>query len=347
MNFVKEEGSMDLGDTVLDNIFLREYMPQADGNFVKVYLLAYGYAMHKEENKNHGSIAKTLGILESDVHRAWDYWEDQGIIRKVWPGEDQEGPDYRVEFINLKELYIKNVYQTSTSNTKFASLTSPLSDPLIADLLAKGDYFFRRPLSYQEKRDLASWVVDYNMPPQMIEEAIRYTTEVQNKYSIRYLERVVQNWASDGIRSPEALEENQGKYNKDYYRYRKVMAAMGLKNKPLSDQDLKEVNSWFKDLGFSMEMVLEACSRSINTNNPSVAYIRGVLRSWYNKGIFTLEDIEKKDLKPREKVVSSQRPKTGNKFHNFSQSSSDFSPEDLEKMAKKRSQNYGKLKDEP
>ena len=43
MTFYKKENSMDLGDTVIANIFLREYMPQADGNFVKVYLLAYGW----------------------------------------------------------------------------------------------------------------------------------------------------------------------------------------------------------------------------------------------------------------------------------------------------------------
>lgn len=342
MTFYKKEASMDLGDTVISNIFLREYMPQADGNFVKVYLLAYGYALAGVQDKDNASLAKSLQLLESDVHRAWTYWQDQGIVEKI-PREDSQDPlDYDVYFVDLKELYIKNVYIPSGSKPNFQSLTQPMSDPQLADLMAKGEFFLRRAMSYQEKRDLANWVLDYNMPPKMVEEALRYSTEVQNKYDLRYIQRVVQNWSSQGIRSMEALEANVQARNKDYYRYRKVMAAMGLGNKPYSQTDMKEVNSWFNDLGFSEEMVLEACSRSVLTANPNVAYIKGVLTSWYKKGIFTLEDIAKKDLKPSGKAIPSKVKVQGNKFHNFSQSSADFSPQELEDLARKKSRGYGK-----
>ncbi len=346
MSFYRKKQSMDLGDTVIANIFLREYMPQADGDFVKVYLLAYGYASHGVKDKDNASLAKSLQLLESDVHKAWTYWEDQGIVEKI-PREDSDDvTDYDIYFVDLKELYIENVYTAGGKKKQFQSLTEPMSDPQLADLMAKGEFFLRRAMSYQEKRDLANWVIDYNMPPRMIEEALRYSTEVQNKNSMRYIERVVQNWANNGIRSLEELEKNVQAYNKDYYRYRKVMTAMGLKNKPYSQGDLREINSWFNDLGFSEEMVLEACSRSVLTANPSVAYIKGVLTSWYQKGIFTLEDIAKKDLKPSRQVIPSQVKAKGNRFHNFTEKSADFTPEELEELARKKTQGYGKKRGE-
>ena len=100
MNFRREKANnLYLRDTQVENIFLTEYMPGAEGDFVKVYLTALMYA--GDEKMSNSLIAKHLGMAEEDVLRAWNYWESCGVIRKRGLSEDRF--HYTVEFTCLKE----------------------------------------------------------------------------------------------------------------------------------------------------------------------------------------------------------------------------------------------------
>ena len=80
MSFSLESLALDLGETAVENIFISDFMPRANGNFVKVYLLGLRYAKEGLQ-KDHKAIAKALDLLESDVFQAWEYWENQVIIQ--------------------------------------------------------------------------------------------------------------------------------------------------------------------------------------------------------------------------------------------------------------------------
>ena len=109
MSFFLETTDMDLGDTPIENIFINDYMPMANGTYVKVYLLGYKYAYDKDYkiDVNNETIAKHLNIPLEDVLRAWDFWESKGIIEKILIDESK-AINYKVKFLNLKQLYIKN-----------------------------------------------------------------------------------------------------------------------------------------------------------------------------------------------------------------------------------------------
>ena len=71
----------DLGVSLVENIFINHYMPIAPGDFVKVYLLGLKFCSNSNLSSiSNTIIAKTLNILESDVKKAWEYWQAQGII---------------------------------------------------------------------------------------------------------------------------------------------------------------------------------------------------------------------------------------------------------------------------
>src|SRR5690554_2611525 len=108
MQFIKGKTSIDIEDILVENIFLDAFMPSADGNFVKVYLLGYKYACSPDPNAGitNENLARTLGLLPSDVIKAWDYWEDRGIIKKHYSKDDKQ--EFSVEFLSLKQLYIDN-----------------------------------------------------------------------------------------------------------------------------------------------------------------------------------------------------------------------------------------------
>lgn len=99
MSFSLETTDMDLGDTPIENIFINDYMPMANGTYVKVYLLGYKYAYDRDARieVNNSTIAKHLNIPLDDVLRAWDFWESKGIIEKI-PRGNNDGINYKVKF---------------------------------------------------------------------------------------------------------------------------------------------------------------------------------------------------------------------------------------------------------
>lgn len=74
------------GVTVVKNAFIDQYMPQANGEFVKVYLYLLRCA-NTGRDLSLSSIADALEHTDKDIQRALSYWEKQDLIHiKAAPG---------------------------------------------------------------------------------------------------------------------------------------------------------------------------------------------------------------------------------------------------------------------
>lgn len=332
MRFEMEQLEMDFGDTPVENIFLNDYMPQADGNFVKVYLAGYQMAKqasHEGMQMNHRDIASRLNLLLSDVLRAWDYWEAQGIVEKIL---DKEGDSYGVRFLNLKQLYTKHIYSSAKEEKKEGdSFIQSLENPEIANLFSQASYYMRRDIPYQKKMEIAGWIELYNMPPSLIIEAFRYGTEHKGKRSIPYIEGIVRNWADDNVRTLEALEENFRMRDTAYYRYSHLMQLMGIGHKGYIEEDLIRLEGWIHSWGFSMEMLEEAAKRTAGSKNPNWTYMERILTSWRAKGIMKPEDLHKDQKPPKPRAT---RPNIENSR------TARYSSQALDQMARKKMEDY-------
>lgn len=353
MSFYNETTDMDLGITPIDNIFLNDYMPMANGTYVKVYLLGFKYASDKDYKieLTNKSIAKHLDIPLEDVLRAWDFWEEKGIIKK----EKTEDVNYKVLFLNLKQLFIKNNLMNlrkEPQKTKQASKPSPQDlieanqIPIINKMFNNIDYMMRRQTTPLEKQQVLGWIQSYNMNPDVIEKAFSYGVEKKGKRSINYVDGIIKNWYDMGLTNIDVLMEYFKTADAVYYRYERVMKALGLASKGVTEGDLKLINKWFDDYNFTMDLVLKACESSSKVQQVSVKYIDAIMNSWYEKGIKTLEDVKVLDKKREEQVKTGPKQyakKTYShktRFHNFEQRSSNYSAKELEEMAKRKREAY-------
>lgn len=349
MNFNLETTEMDLGDTPIENIFLNDYMPMANGTYVKVYLLGYKYANDRDSNieVDNKTIAKHLQIPLEDVLGAWDFWEEKGIIVKE---DEEEKINYRVKFLNLKQLLIKNNSGIFTKEKEYKKVEVEHKDfieanrmPIINTMFNTVDYILRRTTVPMEKKRILGWISNYNMNPDVIEKAFFYAVERKGIRKINYVEGIIRQWYDEGLTSMEAVNKKFETQDERFYRYNKVMTSLGLGHKGINDGDLKIIDKWFDDYKYSMEVVLKGCERSSNISNVTVKYIDGVISSWHEKGIRTVEDIEtmdKKEKKPSKTPVRKNPSPVKTRFHNFEQKTDKYSEEDLEKMAKKKRDSY-------
>ncbi|RKD32093.1 DnaD domain protein [Thermohalobacter berrensis] len=347
MSFFKETTDIDLGDTPIENIFINDFMPMADGTYVKVYLLGYKYANDKDSNieVNNETIAKHLNIPLSDVLKAWDFWEQKGIIKKH-KKENGNEYDYMVEFLNLKQLYIKNNFRPITSKDNKEEqkklYTCSVEDlleanriPSIQEMFYSISEIIKRPLVPNEKKKILEWMYNYNMSPNLIVRAYYYSVEKRNKKNVNYVHGIIRNWYDMKITNVEALESYLKQNNDKHYRYQRIMKALGYSFRPPSESEKATIDKWFDEWNFSMDIVLKAFEKTKNTSNPSINYINGILNSWYKKGIKSVDEIEEKD-KPVSKNSNKQtKRKVKTKFHNFEQTTSKYTAEELEEKIRK------------
>lgn len=281
MNFVREKmKDFYLLDSRVENIFINEYMPAAPGDYVKVYLYAAMYAEHNL-NMSNQTMAKQLGMTEKEVLEAWEFWESMGVIRKRYL-DSQGRVDFTVEFINLKEqMYGKSSEPARGETAKKEERDNVFGNKAVKAMFSDIEKIFGRALSSTEISQILSWISDYGATPEAVLFAIKYCME-KNKTSLKYIEKVVCGWAAEGLETTDQISEKLQELDEKYYRYRRVLKALGFtRNATEAEQEL--MDSWFDQMGYSMERVLEACTKTAGISSPNFNYVNKVLENWRNE----------------------------------------------------------------
>ena len=77
------EGSAMFDSTPIENMFLLEYLSSAPETCLRVYLYARMLALHPELGGDMAETARFLRLDEDAVYKALEYWERQGLARRL------------------------------------------------------------------------------------------------------------------------------------------------------------------------------------------------------------------------------------------------------------------------
>ncbi|QEK13495.1 DnaD domain protein [Crassaminicella thermophila] len=346
MHFIKQTADFDLGDTPIENIFINDFMPMANGTYVKVYLLGYKYANDKDISLSvsNQTIAKHLNIPLSDVLDAWDFWEQKGIIKKHFLSEDDKF-QYTVEFLNLKQLYINNNFKPVNVSENDENSSKPYycspSDlveankvPEFKEMFYHIDQIYKRPLHPNEKKKVLDWVYNYNIDTDLVVRAFMYCIEQRNTKNLKYIGAVIRSWYDNGITDMDKLDAYLEKTDIRYAQYRKICRFLGMNTNEIPEPTKKIIDKWIDEWKFSIDIILKACEYSIKKNKIDLDYINGILTNWKKNNIQSVQEIEN-TKNNKTTIINKQTKRTFNKFHNFEQRTSRYSKDELEKLLKK------------
>jgi DnaD/phage-associated family protein len=352
LHFMKQTTDFDLGDTPIENIFINDFMPTANGTYVKVYLLGFKYANDKDPSLtvDHQTIAKHLNIPLSDVLNAWDFWGKKRVIKKHYLNEEDK-TQYKVEFLSLKQLYINSNYKSKkieVENSEFFSTSYTCSPkdlvqanqiPEVSKMFLHINEIIRRELVPNEKKKVLEWLYNYNMTTNVIVRAFMYADE-QKKFKsirniIRFVEAIIRNWYDNKITNMDELDEYLEKTDGRYLQYNRIFKALGFYPRPPSEAEKQTIDTWLDQWNFPMNVILKACEHSKKISNPNINYFNGILHNWYKEGIKTIEDLENKNKnqeKQSQPIAKLENKSSKNRFHNFEQRTAKYSKEELEKL---------------
>lgn len=274
-----------LYDTAVDNLFVGEYMADAPGDFVKVYLLAL---MHAEIDDpiDNPVIAKKLSLSLDTVDKAWEYWAGVGAVKMT--AKDEASGSYSVELLNLKEIVFGQCAAESVSQTVKPARVD-LSDADFSKLLSDVQETTGRLLEAGEAEAIASWMSAFEIAPEVIVLGYKYCTEKGKSNRCKYVEKVLLSWREKNLKTAAAVLENLEETDKQYQLYKRIFKELGFRRNP-SEPEKFLMRKWFKDYGFSLDRVLEACRKTTGISSPSISYIDTVLTNWFNESKEKAED---------------------------------------------------------
>ena len=277
MEYIRPKaGDIYLSDVSIENIFINEYMPDADGDHVKVYLLGRLYA-EIGRPLTEADMARELGISEKVVSEAWNYWESLGAIRKIYPVEEGR-TDFAVEFVDLKSLVYGRGGSSAQPDPEEIRPTETFGNDAVKKLMETVEKELGRTLSSTEMHTIIGWVQDLGATPEVVRKAVSYCAE-KGKVNFKYISKVVGEWCTRGFRTAAAVDEYLEEIDQRHFRQRRILKALGLSRNP-TEAESAMMDQWFDELGFTMDRVLQACARTTGISNPNIKYVDSTLRNW-------------------------------------------------------------------
>ena len=314
--------------TVLENEFIDRYMPKANGEYVKVYLMLLRHLDESASLPAPSRLADLLECTEKDILRAFKYWEGQGLLEYK-----EEAPDRSLQAeVSPSEASLTVAPVSGTD--KSVNTRKHGNRKEFKELLFVAEQYLGKTLSATDINAITYFYETLQMSADLIEYLIEYCVENGHK-SIHYIQKVALSWHSQDIRTAEQAKTNSVLYNKNCYS---ILNAYGIKGRAPAASEIAYIRKWHEEYAFSLEIILEACDRTMNMiHQPNFEYTDSILKNWYKKNVHTLEDVSvlhaaftrAKADKARQQTTQPSKPSGRNKFNNFENRSYDMN--DLER----------------
>ena len=249
--------------TTVSDIFIDQYMPKANGEFVKVYLYLLRATGSGAGIATISEIADHFSNTEADIIRALNYWASEGILQL------QSGADGQIIGINLCSLSVSGM-QAAQSN-----IQSTVADNAAQNNLQNG------VVNNATQNNLQNGVV--NNAAQNISTA-----------NIRMQDSVVEKLKNQATDKPAP---SQKEYTLDEIKeFRKnpdiselfFIIETYLKH-TLSSTDTNMVLYWLDELHFSTDLVEYLVEYCITKGHSSLRYMNKVALGWADAGIKTVD----------------------------------------------------------
>ena len=329
--------------TVVSNIFIDEYMKDANDAQLKVYLYLLRM-MSAGLSTSVSDIADQFNHTEKDVARALKYWEKNGLLTLEYdeaknlsgiqlldfPKKSGRNAGEVVPLASLVKLPPKA--ESSPESSDFTKPSYSLdqlkafkNNEETAQILFVAEQYIGKPLSPSEIKTILFFTDRLGFSEDLIDYLIQYCVD-KGKKDFRYIEKVAISWAEEGITTPKQAAKFAVKYDKAVYGIMKALGKSGTPTKMEADFATR----WIKEYGFTADIILEACNRTVmSTDKHRFEYADSILTSWYKNQVHNKSDIKALDdayAKSRSASAKPQGRSAGqySQFNQFMHTNYDF-----------------------
>ena len=228
--------------TGIENSFITEYLPLADGDAVKVYLYGLFLCQHPEKDQSLEELASTLNMDEQTVCKLFSYWEEFGILSVL-----------SKEPLNVQYQPIRGGIGSKPRKykaEKYSDFTKGLQS-LIQN----------RMISTNEYSEYFSVMETYSIKPDAMLMIVKYCLDIKGgDISYRYVIKVAKDFGNRGICSIEKVEKELSSYIARTAVLEQIFKALSLRRN-IDIEDANLLTKWTQELSFDTENIIFAASK--------------------------------------------------------------------------------------
>lgn len=283
--------------TELSNEFIDNYMPLANGEFVKVYIYLLRCISDNQTTISVSALADFFNQTETDIMRALKYWDKVGAIHLIY---DNDGGDDSSN--NSRSDKTDSSLGESDTNSKqgtligitFCNLSSaqrngdcPVNYSAVSPIKsASMDYSAVQPvkstpMDYSAVQPVKSMPMDYSAVQPVKSAPMDYSAVSDMQVTpINVVPMAVKTY------SPSQVKELSEKDDFNMVLYA-VSAYLG---KPLSSSELSSIAYFYDTLHFPADLIDYLVEYCVGRDKKSMRYIEKVALAWADLGISTVAE---------------------------------------------------------
>lgn len=307
MKLEQNDLSLLFSNTALPDLFITEYLTEAPGDYIKVYLYLLFLSKYNKEIKLN-DLSKKIALPLPVIQDAVKYWEGIGVITK-------KGTGYIVN--HIQEIELNKLYSPKITLSKETLQNVQKDKSRSKAIEAINNNFFQGIMSPSWYSDIDLWFKKFNFDEEVMLALFRYCFEKSALHK-NYVKAVAEAWHMSHIQTFAELEtyfENQEKIKK----FKKSIAKkLGL-TRNLTQYEEAYIEKWIQEYGYSLDVIELALQKTTSKSNPNFDYLDKMISDWHERKLLNSEDVKAYllEFKNKTKQIKELEKKTG--YKNYDQ----------------------------
>lgn len=316
MKLEQNDEALLFSTTKIPDIFFSEYLTQASGDFIKVYLYILFLSKFGKDIKIN-DLAKKLGLAFPIIQEALKFWEDLGVITK-------KGTGFIIN--NLQEIELHKLYKPNVSLSAEDIERNEKNETRARLVETINNSYFQGIMSPSWYADIDLWFKKYNFDEQVMMALFNYCYQ-RSALHRNYMQVVAEAWAKNNVKTFSDLENYYIKQEGLQKIEKAIQKKLGIA-RPLTEYEKAYIQKWNGDFGYNLDIIEIALKKTTSKTTISFDYLDKIITDWHDRELKTSDDVQNflssmktqaKNKKELEKKVNYNRfeQRTYNNFDNL------------------------------
>ena len=307
MKLEQNESSFIFKITPLPDVFFTEYISEAPGDYIKVYLYCLFLSKYNKEIKIN-DLSKKLSVPIKVIQDALSYWESKEVVIK-------KGDNFIVN--NIQEIELHKLYSPNVSLSKEKIETNEKNKSRSKIIETINSMYFQGIMSPTWYSDIDLWFRKYNFDEDVMFALFGYCFDKSALHK-NYVTAVAEAWYTAGVKTFDDLDtyfENQEKLNKIK---KNISKKLGLSRK-LTEYENGYIDKWICDYNYNFDIIEIALKKTTSKTNPNFDYLDKIISDWKDRNLKTSDEVKNYLLEFKNKTKKVQELQKKTNYNNYDQ----------------------------
>lgn len=291
MKLTQNDKSLLFSSTEIPDIFFAEYLPEAKGDFIKVYFYMLFLSKYNKEIKIN-DLSKTLALDFPTVQDAIKYWEEKGVLIKKTDG---------YSLADIQEIEVSKIYSPKVTSSPEDAIKSAESQHRAQVIESINSQFFQGVMTPSWYNDIDLWFTKYGFDDQVMVALFNYAFDKRALHR-NYVQATADAWSKNKIITFDDLDAYFEKQEKRNSINSNICKKLNLYRK-LTSYEEEDIVKWTENYGFSMDIIEIALKNASAKNKVRFDYIDTLLTDWHQKDLNSPDEVNNylSSIKDKEK----------------------------------------------